>query len=145
KNKYVLINRFHPGVADHINIVQSEFNKDGNFYSDMQELLVASDVLITDFSSSIFDFVLKSNKVFLFAKDYDDYINKERGLNFDLKKDLKFNFANSQDELIYNILNFNEEIASNNIEEMKVFLGMCDDGNASLRIAEHIMNIINES
>ena len=48
-------------------------------YPDMQELLLISDVLITDYSSSIWDFSLTNKKCFLFVPDCVEYESKERG------------------------------------------------------------------
>lgn len=141
-SKYVFIERFHPGIANKLNIQETENVKNGNMYPDMQELLVASDILITDFSSSIFDFVLKSNRVFLYGLDYDDYLSKERGLNFDIKKELAFTFSNTQEELLSNIMTYDEERANENIKSMKELLGLRDDGNASKRIAKKLIDVM---
>lgn len=43
-------------------------------YDDMQELLIIADVLITDYSSSMWDFSLTRKPCFLFVPDIDNYI-----------------------------------------------------------------------
>lgn len=52
---------------------------DLSLYEDMQELLLISDVLITDYSSSIWDYSLLKRPCFLFAPDLNEYENEERG------------------------------------------------------------------
>ena len=53
--------------------------------SDIQELLIISDLLISDYSSVIFDFLLTMGSVILFPYDLDVY-EKGRGLHYDLKQ-----------------------------------------------------------
>ena len=109
----------------------------------MQELLIASFALITDFSSSMFDFMLISNQIYLFTKDYDSYLENERGLNFDVKNDLPFPFAENENELITNINNFDEEYSNNNIDDFKKRLQIKEDGHASERVADILLNVMN--
>lgn len=51
----------------------------GNDYYDMQELLYAADILVTDFSSSIWDFSLMGKPVFLFRRELREYERNDRG------------------------------------------------------------------
>lgn len=140
--KFILVKRMHPNVADEIYIDENNYLRDGSKYPDMQELLVAADVLITDFSSSAFDFMLKSDKIFLFASDYENYILNERRMEFDLKKDLPFLFANDENELVNNISSFNEKKMYYDVQQFKNRLGLMDDGKASERVANLLINEI---
>lgn len=76
-SEYVVIIRVHPNIASYFKIQENEYIKNGSQYPDMQELLVATDILIADFSSSVFDFMLKSSRIFLFAPDYEEYVTKD--------------------------------------------------------------------
>ncbi len=51
----------------------------GNDHYDMQELLCAADILITDFSSSIWDFSLMGKPVFLLGRELREYEQNDRG------------------------------------------------------------------
>lgn len=53
--------------------IRDEFIIDASKYDDMQELLCAADILITDYSSSIWDFALTGKPCFLFVPDLDEY------------------------------------------------------------------------
>lgn len=75
---------------------------DATAYPDIQELLAFSDVLITDYSSCMFDSMAAHHAVFLFAKDVEDYTKRERGLLFDFHK-LPCSLAETEDELLKNI------------------------------------------
>lgn len=89
-------------------------NIDLSFYPDVQELLLAADILITDYSSSMWDFSLKTkagspSPVFLYAEDYDQYVKKERGSFFYPYKELPFPIAKNNHDLITCIEHFDEE------------------------------------
>jgi len=53
--------------------------------SDIQELLIISDLLISDYSSVTFDFLLTMRPIILFPYDLDIY-EKGRGLHYDLRE-----------------------------------------------------------
>lgn len=53
---------------------------------DTQELLLISDILITDYSSCYFDFMLLRRPIIHFAYDYDHYKKNDRGTYYDLKE-----------------------------------------------------------
>lgn len=73
-------------------------------YDDMQELLFVADVLITDYSSSIWDFALTNKPMFLFAPDYDSY-KCERSY-YTPVEEWPASLATSNRELAQNIANF---------------------------------------
>lgn len=51
---------------------------------DLQELLLASDRLVTDYSSCFFDFALLERPVIHFAYDYETYATKDTGVIYNL-------------------------------------------------------------
>lgn len=81
---------------------------------DTQELLAAVDVLITDYSSCFFDFILRDKPIIHYIYDYDIYKNKDRGLYYDADYVVAGTIAKTQDELIEQI--------------KKVLTGASDDG-----------------
>jgi CDP-glycerol glycerophosphotransferase len=102
---YVLV-RLHPNLIknglDTSELVSYEHTFDATKYNEMQELLVASDVLITDYSSSMFDFAYINKPVFLYAVDAATY---DRDTYFELEK-LPFPFSKTQDGLEANVEGF---------------------------------------
>lgn len=67
-------------------------------------LMAASDVLITDYSSCMFDYLILDRPIIQFVYDYENYKNKDRGLFFDLN-DIKcgkvsYNSKELQDAII---------------------------------------------
>lgn len=79
---------------------------DVSSYNDMQELLLAADVLVTDYSSSMWDFAPTGKPCFLYAPDIDKYI-AERGFYTD-PATWPFPLARSEDVLHENIARFDD-------------------------------------
>lgn len=84
-------------------------------YDDMQELLYISDVLITDYSSCMWDFSLMNKPVFLYANDIDSY-NTERGF-YTNPYSWPFSISKNNQDLDKNISNFN---SNEYIEKVKL-------------------------
>ena len=106
-------------------------------YPDMQSLLAFTDVGITDYSSWIYDYVLLRKPGFLFAMDRSKYDN-ERGFYFRLE-DTPFPVSTDSDELEESILSFDEELFRKRVTEFLSDKGCMDDGDASVRIADQVM------
>lgn len=87
--------------------MDSEYCIDVTDYPDMQELLCASDVLITDYSSCMGDMALMRKPIFLYTPDLAEYI-KDRGFYWDIHS-LPFPIAGTEEELLQSIDNFNSE------------------------------------
>ena len=74
KNNYVLLNKFHPLRVPRLR----KFLNDKNFiditkYKDVQEFLISSDLMITDYSSIVFDYSILGKPYIFFQYDYDKY------------------------------------------------------------------------
>ncbi|MEI7034920.1 bifunctional glycosyltransferase/CDP-glycerol:glycerophosphate glycerophosphotransferase [Streptomyces pratensis] len=67
-------------------------------HHDVSELLALTDVLVTDYSSIMFDFALLDRPVVLFAPDLDAYTT-ERGSYFDLREKAPGPVVETHDEL----------------------------------------------
>lgn len=140
--EFVMLIRLHPKISNMHQSIQYDNNViDATNYPDMQELLACSDVLITDFSASQFDFSLLKKPLFLFAQDYDVYMNTDRGMYLDINN-LPFSFSKNLDELILNIRNFNAERFSQKCESFFQSIGMKDEGNGSANIADIIIKYL---
>lgn len=109
-------------------------------YPDIQELMAISEIAITDYSSWICDFVLTRRPGFIYAPDYFKYLD-ERGFYYPLNT-TPFPISINNDELIENILNFDIHNYENEVEEFLDDKGCMEDGHASERIVDKIIEII---
>ena len=106
----------------------------------MQELYMIADMLITDYSSVIFDFLLIEKPSLLYASDVSKY-RDERDFYFDFKE-LPFALCENNSQLSEAILSFDEEEYKKSINAFKKLHGFCDSSNASDYAAEWILNKI---
>ena len=107
-------------------------------YIDMQELLVAADILISDYSSCIPEYVILKKPSFIYAADYVDYINNNNGLYYPLSE-LPAPVAEDNGELMQNILNFDEVLYKKQADEFLQKMGHHDDEKSCVRIVDFIL------
>ena len=106
---------------------------------DLQPILVSSDAAITDYSSAGFEFALTGNPCFLLCRDLDDY---DRGVYFDMKS-LPFPYAETDDQLVSNILNFDNEKYLSELEQFnREVIGLNETGHASEAVVEWMLKRI---
>ena len=110
---------------------------DATSYPDMQELLQAADLLITDYSSSMFDYALSGRPVLRFAADIREY-QAERGFYFPLES-LPFPLAESSDSLCRLVERFDADAQQQAWDAFREENGFCEDGKASQRCADWIL------
>jgi len=122
--------------------VQSDAWMDVSRMSDVNPLLLVSDMVISDYSSLAGDFMLLDRPAVFFQPDLDEYLS-ERGLYFDpLQSPLIV--ARTEDELI-DILSRPIDAASNCREALD-FFGSYETGEAALATARRIAEVLkNES
>ena len=109
---------------------------------DIQELIIASDILITDYSSIMFDFVLTDKPVFLYTFDLDAY-KEDRNFCVDFNS-LPFSHANTLENLIKEFKNFNYEKYVNKLRDVFNEFGIKETGKASDEIVKIIIDKISE-
>ena len=83
---HVLLLRLHPFVRAGLDIPPdvADFAIDASEHPEINDLLLASDALVTDYSSVIFEYALLRRPMVFFAPDLDAY-EGERGFYFDYR------------------------------------------------------------
>ena len=136
--KWNILIRAHSHMKKNFNILfDSNLVTDATDYIDMQELLVASDVLISDYSSCIPEYLILNKPSFIYAVDYN-YYNNNNGFYYPLEI-LPCPIAGDNGELMYNILNFNENDYKQKTKEFLTKMGHKDDENSCIRIVDFIL------
>ncbi len=139
--EWVILVRLHPqNIRDAAEFISySDLIINATDYNVMQELLAASDILITDYSSSMFDFSTNGKTCFLYATDIEQYAD-ERGMYFDIMS-LPYPVASNSEELAENISMFDEAVYQKNLQNFFEKLGMCDNGTACRQVVAYIQNL----
>lgn len=130
----VFLFRAHSSMAEY---TLPENMIDVSEYPDMQDLLCACDILITDYSSSIWDFSFTYKPCFLYTPDLDKY-TAERGFGKDIYS-WGFPVCKTNEALAEAIVNFDEEAFRKKMEEHHKDLGSFETGNATQTFCEFLI------
>lgn len=112
----------------------------GTLYEDMQELLVAADAGVTDYSSWIFDYVLSGKPGFIIELGLDEF-KEQRGFYYPIET-TPFPIAKNSKELARNISSFDAEKYAKDTARFLEERGCMEDGHASERIVEKIRGLM---
>ena len=104
----------------------------------MQELLLACDALITDYSSTVFDFTILRKPSFICALDIEQY-DKIRGLMPEFYS-LPFPVATTNEQMIINIKTFDINDYFYKLDEYFKKFPIYDDGHATDKVVSWILN-----
>ena len=106
--EYILLFRMHHLTTKQMGLKFDDFIRDFSGEYDINDLMIVSDILISDYSATIFDYSILEKPIYSFAYDYEDY-KKNRGVYFDLREFFGDNFIDNQEDLINSILKMDYE------------------------------------
>ncbi|WP_458454562.1 CDP-glycerol glycerophosphotransferase family protein [Methanobrevibacter sp.] len=100
--EYVLALRLHPKIK---NFYKDDISSKGHYvdvsdFESEQELMLISDILITDYSSIMIEYAILNRPIIFFTYDLDSYLANERGFYYDFKTTVPGPIVSSSDELI---------------------------------------------
>lgn len=81
---HVLLLRLHYMLTGRLELADHPAVRDVSFHPNVSELYLAADVLVTDYSSTMFDFAVTGKPLLFYTYDLEDYENRVRGFYFDL-------------------------------------------------------------
>ncbi|MFC7915256.1 CDP-glycerol glycerophosphotransferase family protein [Streptomyces sp. NPDC057386] len=105
---------------------------------DITPVLLLSDVMITDYSSVMFDYSLLQRPMVFFTYDWDDYVNNSRGTYFDLREEAPGPVVDTAEEL-FGVLSDIDGLTTGYEGRLKEFMtqfGEYDRGDAAARIVD---------
>lgn len=138
-DEYKVLFRAHYLVANSFDFAKyKDFVVDVSDYSDINELYIASDILITDYSSVFFDYANLKKPIIYFMYDLEQYGKELRGFYISLDE-LPGPIVEKEEDLISAIRNCNNWKADKKYEEFCEKYNPKDDGNASKRVINRII------
>lgn len=138
-DRYVIINKFHPFVKNGKKIDDSyaDFVFSSPDDMDISTLLCASDIVISDYSSLIFEYSLLSRPMIFFAYDLEEY-DKERSFYYPYRDFVPGDIAQNTQELIDAIVKTENNFNTEKVDAFRSnFMNACD-GNSTKRILKWI-------
>ncbi len=140
-DEYIVLLRAHYLVSQSIELEQYEgFVYDCSNHSDIRDLYLISDVLITDYSSVFFDYAVLHRPIIFFVYDIDEYRDSLRGFYFDLQSEAPGPLVRTTEEIIDEVKKVREEGFNFTGKHDAFYQKYCylEDGRASERIVKSV-------
>ncbi|MDQ7129557.1 bifunctional glycosyltransferase/CDP-glycerol:glycerophosphate glycerophosphotransferase [Mammaliicoccus sciuri] len=138
---YVILLRMHYLIANALDLNGYEdFAIDVSNYSDISELYIISDALITDYSSVMFDFGILKRPQYFFAYDIEKYDKGLRGFYMDYMNDLPGEIITDEFKLAEELKNIDEHKEKYKEKIEKFYEKFCslEKGQSSKFIGDYI-------
>lgn len=117
-NEYVVLFRAHHQTTKVLGVQYDEFVRDASSYPAVNDLMIAADILITDYSAIAFDYSILCRPIFCYAYDYDTYL-AERGTYFQIDEKYPNKSCRTEDELLKRIKDIDYEVECENTRRFR--------------------------
>jgi CDP-glycerol glycerophosphotransferase len=139
-DNYCLLVRVHPLVSTPQDYAWPAAVRDVSRYPDISRLYLAADTMITDYSSTMFDYAVTGRPLLFFAYDLERFRDTIRGFYFDLTAQAPGPVVKSIPELVSGIraageIRQNYDTAYRQFQRRYCYL---EDGNSTTRILRRI-------
>jgi CDP-ribitol ribitolphosphotransferase len=137
---YVLALRLHPKIK---NFYRDDISSEGKYvdvsnFESEQELMMISDILITDYSSIMIEYSALDKPTVFFTYDLDEYLTNERGFYYDFKTTVPGPIVYTSEELVDVIKN--DKFDKSKISEFVKSQFDEIDGHSSERIVNYLLH-----
>lgn len=142
-NEYCIVIKCHYLVKriENLSCDNKDFYRIADKDVDIKDLYLASDILVTDYSSVMFDFALLNKPMYFFCYDIDNYEDNLRGFYFNFIEESPGPICKNNKDLLANLrLSNNEyfEEYGNRVTAFKNKYSQYDSGSASKAVIEII-------
>lgn len=137
------------GHSNSLNALSMKFKGsviDVSRHPDVNELIAASDLLITDYSSIMFDYVVTGKPIVFLCPDLDEYRDSVRGFYFDFESSAPgpiFKSSNSVVDFLRSGTEFSVDTTERYINFRETYAGT-DDGKASSRVVRAFSTVLDD-
>ncbi|MGX1883720.1 CDP-glycerol glycerophosphotransferase family protein [Streptomyces sp. NPDC055287] len=140
---HVFLYRKHNKVLDSIPGAGQGFVHDVAAYPDIADLYLIADVLITDYSSVLFDFAHSGRPMLFFTYDLEHYRDTLRGFYFDFTERAPGPLLKTSEDLVDAIRNIDSVSARYKEKYARFVKDFCEpsDGLASARVVDRMLEI----
>ena len=137
---HVLLLRLHYMLTRRLAPVEHPAVRDVSAHADISRLYLAADVLVTDYSSAMFDFAVTGRPILFYTYDLDDYRSRLRGFYFDFAPGAPGPLLGTTDEVLDALADL-DAIGERYAERYRLFRErFChlEDGHASERVLDAV-------
>lgn len=143
-DKYILLVRVHYEVAKLLDFTAHQSVINVSDYPHLNDLLIISDAMISDYSSIFFDYSILHRPMLCFAYDIEEY-SKNRGMYLDIRKDLPSQIVEDETILfdeIKNVFNHYERECEKTVEFQKRYVS--EYGHASVKTCDYLWSVLSK-
>ena len=141
-DEYIILFRAHYLVANSFDFARyGGFIRDVSSYSDINDLYLAADILVTDYSSVFFDFANLGKPIIFYMYDLKEYAEEMRGFYLSIDE-LPGNIVEDEGALIGEIRNSYGREPDAKYKAFHERFNPLDDGHASERVLRRIIGTV---
>ncbi|MGN0468752.1 MAG: CDP-glycerol glycerophosphotransferase family protein [Acutalibacteraceae bacterium] len=140
---YVLLIKLHPRISDSLSFSDEEKAQLSSFVIDISKdvdidtALCASDIVITDYSSLIFEYALLNRPMIFYAYDLEEY-EDQRSFYYDYQSFVPGKIVKNTDELSEAVITAEKDFDEDKIDRFKEkFMSACD-GKSTQRVFDFV-------
>ncbi len=127
---YMIMFRAHDRTSKLMNVEFNDFVVNYSTYENLNDLLIAADILVTDYSSICFDWSILEKPFICFGYDWEEY-KAERGVYFDANEVYYGGVLKTEEEVVDRILNMNWPEEVEGVRKLKEEFMTYSKGNAA--------------
>ena len=133
---HVLLLRLHYMLTGRLGAVEHPAVRDVSHHADVAELYLAADAMVTDYSSTMFDFAVTGKPMLFYAYDLADFQDRVRGFYFDFVPDAPGPLVATTQELVEAVRDLPEHTARYEERYARFRERFChlEDGHATERV-----------
>jgi CDP-glycerol glycerophosphotransferase (TagB/SpsB family) len=135
---HVLLLRLHNMVMDRLEIAEGSVVRDVCGHPDIRDLYLAADLMVTDYSSTMFDFAITGKPLLFFTYDLEYFRDELRGFYFDLAEAAPTPLLSNSKELVQAIADI-DALSAEHAERYARFretFTHLEDGSATERVLD---------
>lgn len=137
KDEYIVLFKPHYLIVNDFDLSKyQDFVYFMNADSEISELYLISDILITDYSSVFFDYAILKRPIYFYMPDLSDYQDNLRGFYLDIYQDLPGSIYTDESLLVSEIAN--NKFDYNNLAKFNNYYNLYEDGGASKRVLAYL-------
>ncbi len=138
---HCLLLRVHYMLTGRLASAGHDSVRDVSFHPEVADLYLAADVMVTDYSSTMFDFAVTGKPMLFYAYDLDDYRDRQRGFYWDFLPEAPGPVVTTTPELI-EALRDRKRLTGDHADRYARFRErFChlEDGRATERVLERVL------
>lgn len=140
QDEYIILFRAHYLVADNFNFdAYNGFIYNVSDYDDINELYIAADLLITDYSSVFFDYAILERPMLFYMYDMEEYRDEMRGFYIDVNQ-LPGPIVKTENELIAAVKSAVDNTDIQSVKAFNIEYNAMNDGKAAERLVKAVIS-----